>query len=90
MNIYTCSMTNFIKDLFKDKNGNYSLREVIIGIFTLIVLFSWIGQQFFSKDIPEFMFYSVISLIGAACFGYSLERRTNAKKNSDHDKDQYS
>ncbi|MBL7760953.1 MAG: hypothetical protein JNK08_09700 [Sediminibacterium sp.] len=83
-------MKQFLKDLFKDKNGNYSLREVIIGILTLIVIFSWIGQQFLSRDIPEFMFYSVISLIGAACFGYSLERTTTNKKNPDHDTDQSS
>ena len=33
------------------------------------------AQQFFGKNIPEFMFYSFISLIAAGCFGYSIEKK---------------
>jgi hypothetical protein len=70
-------MLNFIQQLLKDKNGNYSIRELVIGLLILAILISWIAQQFFQKDIPEFMFYSFISLVGAGCFGYSIERKTN-------------
>jgi len=70
-------MKNFIKQLFKDKNGEYSLREVVIALLVAAVLISWIAKQFFSKEVPEFMFFSFISLIGAGCFGYSIEKKTS-------------
>lgn len=69
-------MKNFIKDILRDKNGGFSLREVIIAIIVFIILISWIAQQFFGKAIPEFMFYSFISLIAAGCFGYSIEKKS--------------
>jgi hypothetical protein len=65
----------FIKQIFQDKNGNFSIREVIVTLFVLIVIISWLAQQFFGKDIPSSMFYAFISLIAAGCFGYSLEER---------------
>lgn len=69
-------MKKFIQEILRDKNGDFSLRELVIAILILIVVVSWIAQQFFSKAIPEFMFYSFISLIAAGCFGYSIEKRT--------------
>ena len=69
-------MNRFLKDLFKDKNGCYSLREVAIALLLLAMMSSWIAQQFFGKAVPEFMFYAFASLIAAGCFGYSLERKT--------------
>ena len=30
--------------------------------------------------IPEFMFYACVSLVGAGCFGYSIERRTSGNE----------
>jgi hypothetical protein len=69
-------MKNFIKEVLKDKNGNFSLRECVIAILIVIIVVSWIAQQFFSKVIPEFMFYSFISLIAAGCFGYSIEKKS--------------
>ena len=71
-------MKNFIYQLFKDKNENFSLREVAIALFILVLITSWVAKQFFSLDVPEFMFYSFTSLVGAGCFGYSLERKTNS------------
>jgi len=71
-------MKTFLQQLFKDKNGNFSLRELAVALFIFIIVVSWIAQQFFSKDIPEFMFYSFVSLVGAGCFGYSLERKSNS------------
>ncbi len=74
-----------LKQLFKDKNNCYSLREVATALLILALLTSWIAQQFFHKNIPEFMFYSFVTLIGAGCFGYSIERKAFVKgRNSPH------
>lgn len=75
-------MKTFLTELFKDKNSSYSLREVVIALLMLALLISWIAQQFFNKPIPEFMFYSFASLIGAGCFSYSLEKKTNIDNNN--------
>ena len=69
-------MKNFFKEVLRDKNGNFSLRECVIAILIVIIVVSWIAQQFFSKVIPEFMFYSFISLVAAGCFGYSIEKKS--------------
>ena len=69
-------MKNFIQEVLKDKNGSFSLRECVIGILILVVVAGWIAQQFFSKAMPEFMFYSFTSLIAAGCFGYSIEKKS--------------
>ena len=69
-------MKKFITQLFKDKDGSYSLREVAIAILIGTLIISWVAQQFFNKAVPEFMFYAFASLIGAGCFGYSLEKKT--------------
>lgn len=66
-----------LTELIKDKNGNRSLREVATAIFILVLLVSWIAQQFFGMIMPEYMFYSFVSLVGAGCFGYSIEKKTN-------------
>lgn len=68
-------MKQFLLQLLKDKNGSYSLRELAVCLLLLVLLVSWIAQQFFAKDIPEFMFFSFSSLVAAGCFGYSMERR---------------
>ena len=69
-------MKNFVLEILRDKNGDFSIRECVIAILVVIIIVSWIAQQFFRKDVPEFMFYSFVSLIAAGCFGYSLERRS--------------
>ncbi len=69
-------MKNFLKEILRDKNGHFSLRELILSILVLIIITSWIAQQFFGKVVPEFMFYSFTSLVAAGCFGYSIERRS--------------
>jgi hypothetical protein len=75
-------MKKFISQLFKDKNDCYSLREVAIAILILALIISWVAQQFFNKAVPEFMFYAFASLIGAGCFGYSLEKKTTIDNNT--------
>jgi hypothetical protein len=75
-----------IQQLLKDKDSNFSLREVIALTYVLLTILAWIAQQFFKHDIPEFMFYSFISMIGAAAFGYSLERKSETIKDSEESK----
>lgn len=67
---------NILLQLLQDKDGNFSLREVIALIYVLMSIVAWIAQQFFGLHIPEFMFYSFMSMIGASAFGYSLERKS--------------
>ncbi|HEV8283814.1 MAG TPA: hypothetical protein VGQ09_05875 [Chitinophagaceae bacterium] len=74
-------MKHFFQQILRDKNGEFSLRECAIGILLLAVVVSWIAQQFFSKPMPEFMFYSFTSLIAAGCFGYSFEKKTSFNNN---------
>jgi hypothetical protein len=47
----------------------------------LVVITSWAARQFFNKDVPDFMFYAFVSLIGAGCFGYSFEKKNNHENN---------
>lgn len=67
-------MKHIIQQLFQDKSGRYSLREVVIGICVLLIVSSWIAQIGFGIQTPEAMFYAVISLVAAGCFGYSIEK----------------
>lgn len=75
-------MNHFLREVLRDKNGNFSLRECVIFLLVLIILVSWIAQQFFSKAVPEFMFYSFTSLVAAGCFGYSIEKKTFDNNNN--------
>lgn len=74
-------MPESVKQLLQDKQGRFSLRELITLLFVLVILISWIAQQFFGIGIPEYMFYSFVSLVGAGCFGYSIERRSGEAEN---------
>jgi hypothetical protein len=67
-------MRNFLQDILKDKTDGYSLRELIIAISMALVVISWIAQLVFNISTPEYMFYSIVSLIAAGCFGYSIEK----------------
>ena len=69
-------MKAFIEQLFRDKDGSFSLRELATALFILVIIVSWIAQQFFKLNVPEFMFYSFVSLVAAGCFGYSIEKKT--------------
>jgi hypothetical protein len=71
------NLKQIIHQLLQDKDGNFSLREAIALIYVLMSIIAWISQQFFGLHIPEFMFYSFMSMIGAAAFGYSLERKSD-------------
>lgn len=70
-------MMQFLRQILKDKTENYSLRELVIAISMALVVISWITQLVFNISTPEYMFYSIVSLIAAGCFGYSIERKQN-------------
>lgn len=72
---------DIIHQLLKDKDGNFSLREVITLLYVFMSIISWVGEQFLGQKIPEYMFYAFISMIGAGTFGYSLERRSKKTNN---------
>ena len=65
----------FLQQLLKDKNGSYSMRELVIGVLLLVLVASWVGQQFFGKAVPESMFFTFASLIAGGTFGYSFEKK---------------
>lgn len=69
-------LKHILHEIIRDKDGNFSLREVIALIYVLISIIAWVSQQFFGMLVPEYMFYSFISMIGAAAFGYSLEKKS--------------
>lgn len=69
-------MKTYIREIFRDKNGRFSLRELAVAVLLLILIISWAADQFFNKPVPEFIFYSITSLVGAGCFSYSIERKT--------------
>lgn len=71
------NLKQIIHQLLQDKDGNFSLREAIALIYVLMSIVSWVSQQFFGMHVPEYMFYSFMSMIGAAAFGYSLEKRSD-------------
>ena len=72
-------LKNILHELIKDKDGNFSLREAITLLYVLISVVSWIGQQFFNIYIPEYMYYSFMTIIGAGTFGYSLEKKSKTQ-----------
>lgn len=71
----------FFNQLLRDKHGNHNLREMVTLLFVIVTLVSWVAQQFFGVEVPEFMFYSFVSLVGAGCFGYSIERGVSYASN---------
>lgn len=71
------NLKQIIHQLLQDKDGNFSLREAIAMVYVLMSIIAWVSQQFFGMHIPEFMFYSFMSMIGAAAFGYSLEKKSD-------------
>lgn len=68
------NLMNYLKQLLKDKSNNYSMRELVIAVCLMLIVISWFANLFFGKDIPEYMFYAIISLIATGCFGYSIEK----------------
>jgi len=74
------NLKQIIHQLLQDKDGNFSLREAIALVYVIMSMVAWISQQFFGLHIPEYMFYSFMSMIGASAFGYSLEKKSDPKE----------
>jgi len=73
------NLKQIIHQILQDKDGNFSMREALAIVYVLITIIAWITQQFFGMQVPEYMFYSFMSMIGAAAFGYSLEKKSDNK-----------
>ncbi|QHS60836.1 hypothetical protein [Chitinophaga agri] len=69
-------MKGFLLALLRDKDGQYSLREITICMSFLVLLTSWIVQPLFSRSMPECMFFILGGLVVAGCLGYSLEKKS--------------
>ncbi|MBA2613350.1 MAG: hypothetical protein H0U95_15385 [Bacteroidetes bacterium] len=74
-------MKHFFKNILKDKTGAYSLRELVIAICMFLIVLSWLCQLVFNISTPEYMFYSIVSLVATGCFGYSIEKKPNDNSN---------
>ena len=72
------TIKEILHQLLKDKDNNFSLREVTTLLYILLTIISWVGEQFFKVPVPEYMFYTFISMIGTGTFGYSLEKKSPA------------
>ena len=68
------SIIEFIKATFRDKQQNPSGRELTVFAFVLVVIASWVGEQFFGKHIPQWMFVAFIGLIAAGIGLYTFEK----------------
>ncbi|MEM6268345.1 MAG: hypothetical protein AAF998_02855 [Bacteroidota bacterium] len=68
-------MRFLILQLFKDKNGDFSLREISTVLFVLMTVLSWFVDTFTPLETPEYMFWGFLSLVGVGKFGYSFEKR---------------
>jgi hypothetical protein len=78
-------MSEFLKELMKDKTNGYSLREVVIAICMLLLVSSWVAQLVFGITTPEYMIYCLVSLIAAGCFGYSIEKHPSPTDRKEED-----
>ena len=67
----------FIKGTCRDKRQSPSGREATVLIFVAVVIASWIGEQFYDKHVPEFMFLGFIGVITAGIGLYTVERPIN-------------
>lgn len=70
----------FIAAAFKDKLKRPSGREITVFVFVLMCFVSWIGMQFFSYPVPDWMFYSFIGVITAGMGFYTIEKPQPPKK----------
>ena len=76
-------MREFIKGTIRDKRQSPSGREATVLIFVCVVIASWIGEQFFDKHVPEFMFLGFIGVITAGIGLYTVEKPINeSEKNN--------
>lgn len=64
----------------KDKNGNYSGRELTVFISFVILVISWCVQLFLNKVVEEFIF---ITFAGIVVSGLGFKTFSNENKHKD-------
>jgi cadmium resistance protein CadD (predicted permease) len=74
-------IVDYIKGTFQDKNQNSSGREATVFIFVVVVIISWIAEQFYDKHVPEFMFLGFIGIITAGIGLYTIEKPISDNEN---------
>ena len=67
------NIIKFIKATFKDKKQKTSCREITVFAFVIVVIVSWVGQQFLGKPIDQWMFLTFIGVITAGIGLYTIE-----------------
>jgi hypothetical protein len=77
-------MIDFIKGTIRDKRQSPSGREATVLIFVCVVIASWIGEQFFDKHVPEFMFLGFIGVITAGIGLYTVEKPINENEKNNN------
>lgn len=63
-----------IKQIFRDKNGNYSAREFVSVISFLWCLVSAISEQFFGHPVNETVFITFAGMTSAGILGYGWDK----------------
>ncbi len=58
-------MNKFFSDLLI-VDGKYNMKRVLVALFVVMLVISWIVQQFFLVNIPEYMFHLLADLIKSA------------------------
>lgn len=61
-------------ETFKNKQGHFSAREATTFLFVLVIVASWIGAQFFGKQVPEFMFGAFVLIVLSGLGLYTFEK----------------
>ncbi|MCB9234081.1 MAG: hypothetical protein H6581_20660 [Bacteroidia bacterium] len=72
-------MGRFVRGIFQDKEGNYSLREVSTFLFTALAGCSFFFEAIFSIEINPVYFLAFAGLAAIGKLAYSLERSRNPK-----------
>jgi hypothetical protein len=59
-------MNNFLKQIFKDIDGQYSSKRTTVFISILILISTWVGNFFYQMQISEFIFegFLYITVVG--------------------------
>lgn len=63
-----------IKQIFRDKAGNYSLREIVGTASFVWILISAAAEQFWGHPVNNTVFITFAGILSSGIFGYSLEK----------------
>lgn len=59
-------MNDFLKQIFKDVDGQYSSKRFTVFISIIILISTWVGNFFYQMQITEFIFegFLYITVVG--------------------------